>query len=65
MKKTYQAFGNTWEQLTLLAMESPSSSAVSEGSRRGLGKNTHDPSWDLTNGEKCDMLSAIDSHREA
>lgn len=54
MSKTYQAFGSTWEQLALPGLSETSSSAVSEGSRKALGKNTYDPTWELTNREKRD-----------
>lgn len=48
MSKRTKGSGNTKEQLTIPGMESLLSSAGSGDSRQALGKNTHDPSWDLT-----------------
>lgn len=53
MSKTYQAFGNTWEQLTLPGLNVKSSSVDSGDSRQTLGRNTYDPSWGLTDPKKC------------
>lgn len=62
MRKKGNSSGNTREQLILPGMESLLSSADLGDLRNGLGKNTHDPTWELTNGKKSVTLSAIDSH---
>ncbi len=46
MKKKIAQPGSTREQLVLPGMEGILSSADSEGSRRSLGKNTYDTSWE-------------------
>lgn len=61
MKKTYQAFGSTWEQLSLLETVERSSSVASAGSHRGLGKNTYDPTWNLEEQEVAQTQGNVKS----
>lgn len=51
MKRKKSQSGSTREQLTIPGMEQLLSSVDSGGLRRALGKNTYDPSWDLTKPE--------------
>lgn len=54
MKKRKQQSGSTREQLVIPGLEVTLFSVASEDSRKALGKNTYDPTWDLTNTEKYD-----------
>jgi len=46
MKRKIKSSGSTPASLAIPGLEAWLSSAEQEGSRRGLGKNTYDPTWD-------------------
>ena len=53
MKQRKSQSGNTREQLTIPGMGLQSYSVDSADLRQAVGKNTHDPSWDLTKHDDC------------
>lgn len=60
MKGKIAQSGSTREQLAIPGMEGILSSAASEGSRKSLGKNTYDPSWDMPDRSPLDKTQELD-----
>lgn len=59
MKEETARPGSIKEQLVIPGMEGISSSVDSEGSRRSLGKNTYDPSWEMQDRSPLDRTQKM------